>query len=92
LFIQRASNPLISPLKPFTPTTLKRIKNILEQRNLSETQVDRSSAATARNAAVLIPFCNVGDEPGILLELRAMTLRTHSGEISFPGGHVDEVI
>jgi 8-oxo-dGTP pyrophosphatase MutT (NUDIX family) len=38
----------------------------------------------------LIPFCNVGGEPGILLEVRAKNLRSHSGEISFPGGHVDE--
>jgi hypothetical protein len=32
------------------------------------------------HAAVLIPLCNVNDQPGILLELRGK-LRTHSGEI-----------
>jgi nudix motif 8 len=76
-----ALNPLISPLKPLNPTTLKRIRNILEQNSSVESQLDRSSTTRARNAAVLIPFCNVGGEPGILLELRAMTLRSHSGEI-----------
>jgi len=41
------------------------------------------------NAAVLIPFCNVRGVPGVLLEVRGKALRTHSGEISFPGGRVD---
>jgi len=45
---------------------------------------------TRRSAAVLIPFCNVGGEPGILLEVRSKSLRTHSGEISFPGGRIDD--
>ncbi|KAF9462932.1 NUDIX hydrolase domain-like protein [Collybia nuda] len=41
------------------------------------------------NAAVLIPFCNIRGIPSILLEVRSRTLRTHSGELSFPGGRVD---
>ncbi|KAI9511597.1 NUDIX hydrolase domain-like protein [Russula earlei] len=41
-----------------------------------------------KHAAVLIPLCNVKDQPGILLELRGK-LKTHSGEVSFPGGRVD---
>jgi|ERR1700722_4186496 len=32
------------------------------------------------NAAILIPFCNVDGDPGILLEVRGK-LRTHSGEV-----------
>jgi hypothetical protein len=72
------SGAMTSPLKPFTPATLKRIRNILDQSSPLDVQ---SSTTKARNAAVLIPFCNVGDKPGILLQLRAMTLRNHSGEI-----------
>jgi hypothetical protein len=34
------------------------------------------------HAAVLIPLCNVNDQPGILLELRGK-LRTHSGEVRY---------
>ncbi|KAI0295960.1 NUDIX hydrolase domain-like protein [Russula brevipes] len=41
-----------------------------------------------KHAAVLIPLCNVNNQPGVLLELRGK-LRTHSGEVSFPGGRVD---
>jgi len=32
------------------------------------------------NAAVMIPFCNVGDVPGVLMEVRGRTLRRHAGE------------
>ncbi|KAI0031270.1 NUDIX hydrolase domain-like protein, partial [Vararia minispora EC-137] len=42
------------------------------------------------HAAVLIPLCNFGGKPGILFEVRGSSLRAHSGEVSFPGGHVDE--
>jgi len=41
-----------------------------------------------KHAAVLIPLCNVTNQPSILLQLRGK-LRTHSGEVSFPGGRVD---
>src|SRR5216684_5311647 len=34
------------------------------------------------HAAVLIPLCNVNDQPGILLELRGK-LRIHSGEVRY---------
>ena len=34
------------------------------------------------HAAVLIPLCNVNEQPGILLELRGK-LRTHSGEVRY---------
>lgn len=41
------------------------------------------------NAAVLVPLCNVDNRPGLILEVRGK-LRTHSGEVSFPGGRVDK--
>jgi 8-oxo-dGTP pyrophosphatase MutT (NUDIX family) len=39
---------------------------------------------------VLIPLCNVSGVPGVLLTVRGGALRVHSGEVSFPGGRVDE--
>lgn len=39
-------------------------------------------------AAVLIPFIT-GDEPQILFTRRASHLIQHSGQISFPGGHIE---
>ncbi|ORY30370.1 NUDIX hydrolase domain-like protein [Naematelia encephala] len=42
-----------------------------------------------REAAVLIPLMNIDARPHILMEVRASELRTHAGEVSFPGGKVD---
>lgn len=41
------------------------------------------------DAAVLLPLINEQD-PQILLTMRAMHLNSHSGEVAFPGGKVDE--
>ena len=42
-----------------------------------------------RDAAVLIPVVDRGDEAGVILTKRAETLRSHSGQIAFPGGRID---
>jgi len=80
-----ASSSLISLTKPITPNTLKALRDILKRPDPTT-----PPPTTLRSAAVLIPFCNVGGEPGILLEVRSKSLRTHSGEISFPGGRIDD--
>ncbi|KAL3901417.1 MAG: hypothetical protein SGCHY_000639 [Lobulomycetales sp.] len=44
-----------------------------------------------RRAAVLVPLISVMDELHILLTLvRSRHLRSHAGEVSFPGGKVDD--
>lgn len=43
----------------------------------------------ARKAAVLMLFSDGSRGPDLLLTLRASTLRSHAGQISFPGGSVD---
>ncbi|MEL6201654.1 MAG: CoA pyrophosphatase [Pseudomonadota bacterium] len=42
-----------------------------------------------KDAAVLIGIQERGGEPHVLLTQRAEALRTHSGQISFPGGRID---
>ncbi len=42
-----------------------------------------------KDAAVLVPVIDDGDEAKIILTQRTATLRTHSGQIAFPGGAVD---
>jgi 8-oxo-dGTP pyrophosphatase MutT (NUDIX family) len=42
----------------------------------------------ARAAAVLVPVVE-GDEPSLLFTLRTETVRSHKGQISFPGGSID---
>ncbi|GLB41724.1 putative NUDIX domain containing protein [Lyophyllum shimeji] len=81
---------LLSLTQPFTPRTLSTLRTVLGHAASSKIRTSTGLPLTPGNAAVLIPFCNVGGVPGILLEVRAKTLRTHSGEISFPGGRVDK--
>ncbi|KAH0582938.1 hypothetical protein H2248_010837 [Termitomyces sp. 'cryptogamus'] len=87
--VRDASHSLISLTKPLTFRSLNVIRAALL--GLKE-EADRSSnlIVAPRNAAVLIPFCNVRGHPGILFELRSTSLRSHSGEICFPGGRVDK--
>jgi 8-oxo-dGTP pyrophosphatase MutT (NUDIX family) len=42
-----------------------------------------------RDAAVLIPVVDRGPEATVLLTKRAEKMRLHSGQIAFPGGHID---
>lgn len=46
--------------------------------------------ASAIQAAVLIPIIQYPQKPTILLTQRASHLRHHAGQISFPGGRMDE--
>lgn len=41
---------------------------------------------SGRESAVLIAFAETVDGPGVLLLERAATLRTHAGQVAFPGG------
>lgn len=45
--------------------------------------------ADARKAAVLMLFADGANGPELLLTVRASTLRSHPGQISFPGGSTD---
>ncbi|KAI8099008.1 NUDIX hydrolase domain-like protein [Halteromyces radiatus] len=43
----------------------------------------------AKDAAVLVPLCLVNKKPSVLFTVRNLHMRTHRGEISFPGGKAD---
>lgn len=42
-----------------------------------------------RDAAVLIPVIDDGEDARVLLTQRTATLRKHSGQVAFPGGAID---
>ena len=42
-----------------------------------------------RDAAVLIPVVDHGDEATVILTKRAERLKSHSGQVAFPGGRID---
>jgi 8-oxo-dGTP pyrophosphatase MutT (NUDIX family) len=46
-------------------------------------------AGGSRESAVLMAISDTGDGPGVLLIERAANLRTHAGQVAFPGGAVD---
>jgi len=45
--------------------------------------------AKLRDAAVLIPVVDHGEEASVILTKRTEKLRSHSGQIAFPGGRLD---
>lgn len=46
--------------------------------------------STARLSSVLVPVVKTSDGPSLILTKRAPHLKNHRGEISFPGGRVEE--
>ncbi|RSH92203.1 hypothetical protein EHS25_008618 [Saitozyma podzolica] len=84
-----------SSLPPFTRSSLDAIKSVLVQpppwspTKLPDHTVGFSRGKVATEAAVLIPLLNVEGKPHVLMEVRSSTLRTHAGEVSFPGGRMD---
>jgi 8-oxo-dGTP pyrophosphatase MutT (NUDIX family) len=49
----------------------------------------RFAPANPLRAAVLIAISDAGEDAGILLTQRAEDLKTHGGQVSFPGGRCD---
>jgi nudix motif 8 len=70
----------------FTPWMLKRISNRLYE--LPKPRID-STFHTGKRAAVMLPLCDVKGIPSVLFTLRSHQVRTHKGQVSFPGGHLD---
>ena len=77
----QSTRPL-SLTSPFTRSTLNSIRKTLEN---TYPEHDIPYDPSEPHAAVLVPFCNVNNRPGILLEVRGK-LRTHSGEVRYAGG------
>lgn len=47
------------------------------------------SGKTLRDAAVLVPLVDYGEHTKIILTQRTTKMRTHSGQVAFPGGAID---
>lgn len=51
---------------------------------------DPGSRRSQRRAAVLIPLVHVHGEASLLFTLRSSNVGSHKGQVSFPGGHIDD--
>ncbi|KAG8927963.1 hypothetical protein FRC02_007547 [Tulasnella sp. 418] len=80
-----SKTPYFSLDAPLTARNLAKLKEVISSQYTPEDEASNGS----RRAAVLIPLCNVEGKPGILYEVRGK-LRHHAGELSFPGGKIDE--
>ncbi|MCK8778438.1 CoA pyrophosphatase [Rhizobium sp. NTR19] len=56
---------------------------------LNPTLVDIAVGLRLKDAAVLVPVVDDGDEAKVILTQRTSNLRKHSGQIAFPGGGID---
>ncbi|XP_078697877.1 mitochondrial coenzyme A diphosphatase NUDT8-like [Branchiostoma floridae x Branchiostoma belcheri] len=72
------------------------IQNILLEENKSKTleRIPKMRSIVTNEkvtvgAAVLVPLCTVNGVPSVLFTLRSSRLRSHRGEVSFPGGMCD---
>jgi len=76
---------------PDIPTSLEMLRARLAPTTRAEELVDSLEGylPDARSAAVLLPLFEQDGELFIAFIRRATTLRSHSGEIAFPGGSVD---
>ena len=43
-----------------------------------------------KKAAVLVPICNFQGVPSLIFTLRSTAVSTHKGQVSFPGGHIND--
>lgn len=63
--------------------------NQFQHARVPNTEPDYPLKKTGRPAAVLIPLVDYGSHLSVILTERAHHLRHHPGQISFPGGAVD---
>jgi 8-oxo-dGTP pyrophosphatase MutT (NUDIX family) len=76
--------------EPAVPAWLARLAAAAQQ--ISATDLSRflpPEDGSGRPSAVLIVFAESSDGPAVLLIERAADLRTHAGQVAFPGGSID---
>lgn len=74
-----------------TADVLRIIKNVVEPVERAGEMFDliEGEQLQARKAAVLLPLFDLDGEAAIVLIKRSQMLRSHSGEIAFPGGRAE---
>ncbi|CAG8547886.1 13459_t:CDS:2 [Cetraspora pellucida] len=77
----------IKPIPDFDEKTIELIRTRLRNSvGKSHVKFKYDTSKAVKDAAVLMPFCVVQGEPSVLFTLRSNKLKSHNGEVSFPGG------
>ena len=74
---------------------ISKLANQINSAHLSQVLISDKIAldlthSKKKRAAVLIPLCNRHGVPSILFTLRSTSVGTHKGQVSFPGGHIND--
>ncbi|OZJ05488.1 hypothetical protein BZG36_01627 [Bifiguratus adelaidae] len=73
----------------YTPAMQAHIKDMLLKAPKYKFTYKSDPDGSIREAAVLVPLCHVDNEASILFTVRHSDMRSHAGEVSFPGGKSD---
>ncbi|XP_076472414.1 mitochondrial coenzyme A diphosphatase NUDT8-like [Babylonia areolata] len=74
----------------FSDTNRQRVIDHLDTVKPARSSEMMGVKTAGKTSAVLVPLCMVDGEPSVLFTLRSSSLRSHRGEVSFPGGIQDE--
>ena len=69
---------------------VQRLSSHSVNRNVDNPEMSQEWVLTARVSAVLVALVDHADGPSVILTRRTDHLRNHPGQISFPGGRVEE--
>lgn len=73
-----------------TAHVVKALSSRIVERNEDSVEMSQEWVITARVSAVLVAIVDTPDGPSVILTRRTDHLRNHPGQISFPGGRVEE--
>lgn len=73
-----------------TAHVVKALSSRIVERNEDSAEMSQEWVITARVSAVLVAIVDTPDGPSVILTRRTDHLRNHPGQISFPGGRVEE--
>lgn len=92
--IPRPASVWVRPTNPFARldhSTLRNTADLLGRlQRFTNTLEQTAPPEGARASAVLVPIFDGANGPEVVLTRRSKFLTSHKGEVSFPGGRVDE--